>query len=171
MSPHLASSWILSEAEKLARWSCKVAIFSFCKNQHIGSRPGNSCKLSSSGKFKNLQCPQNSVIRDKGWPEIYTLNVGVAWWNHNILIANSQSIVFHPQVLPLNPLKSILLPEISFIKTQFSIFQSSTSILRQKCRILDSKCPQNSGISDKMSASAACTACSFFQGSNVTLNS
>ena len=34
-------------------------------------RPGKSCKSSSSGKFSVLQCPQNSVIRDNEWTEIY----------------------------------------------------------------------------------------------------
>ena len=28
--------------------------------------PGKSCESSSSEKFRALQCPQNSVIRDKG---------------------------------------------------------------------------------------------------------
>ena len=43
---------------------------------------------------------------------------------------------------------------------QFFIFNSTPTILNQKYRIFDSKCPQNSVISDKMSASATC---SFFQ--------
>ena len=30
------------------------------------SRPGKSCKMSSSGKFRDLQCPQNSAIHNKG---------------------------------------------------------------------------------------------------------
>ena len=29
-------------------------------------RPGKICESSSSEKFSALQCPQNSVIRDKG---------------------------------------------------------------------------------------------------------
>ena len=41
-------------------------------------RPGKSCKSSSSGKFRALQSPQNSVIRDKGEREKCALNVGVA---------------------------------------------------------------------------------------------
>ena len=41
------------------------------------SSPEKSCKWSSSGKFRALQCPQNSVICDNGWTERYVLNVGV----------------------------------------------------------------------------------------------
>ena len=129
----------------------------------LASRPGKSCKSSSSGKFIALQCPQNSMIRDNGWTEIYVLNVGVAWWNPQILMAYPQSIALHPQFLILNASFSILLPQISLIQPHFSIFNSSSSILSQKNGIFDSKSPQNSVISDKMSASAACTACSFFQ--------
>ena len=32
-------------------------------------RPGKSFKMSSSGKLRVLQCPQNSVIREKGCKE------------------------------------------------------------------------------------------------------
>ena len=39
------------------------------------ARPGKSCKLSSSGKLGILQCPQNSVIRNKGQRETCVLNV------------------------------------------------------------------------------------------------
>ena len=63
----------------------------------------------------------------------------------------------------LNASFSILVPQTSFIQPHFSIFISSSSILSQKNGILDSKSPQNCVISDNMSASAACTACSFFQ--------
>ena len=126
-------------------------------------RPGKSCKLSSSGKFKALQCPQNSVIDDNGWTEIYVLNVGVAWWNPQILMAYPQFIALHPQFSILNASFSILLPQISLIQPQFCIFGSSSSILSQKNGIFYSKSPQNSVISNKMSASAACTACNFFQ--------
>ena len=37
---------------------------------HLESRPGKCCKTSSSGKFKAVQCPQDSVISNKGWTEI-----------------------------------------------------------------------------------------------------
>ena len=40
-------------------------------------RPEKSCKSSSSGKLRILQCPQNSVIRSKGQRETYVLNIGV----------------------------------------------------------------------------------------------
>ena len=33
---------------------------------HTAARPGKSFESSSSGKFRTLQCPQNSVICDKG---------------------------------------------------------------------------------------------------------
>ena len=49
--------------------------------QHVRqnpSRPGKSYKLSSSGKFRILQCPQNSMIRVKGQRETCASNFGVA---------------------------------------------------------------------------------------------
>ena len=42
------------------------------------TRPGKSSKSFSSGKLRALQCPQNSMIHDKGWMEICVSNVGVA---------------------------------------------------------------------------------------------
>ena len=36
---------------------------------------GNSCKLSSRGKFRILQCPQNNMIRDKGQRETCVLTL------------------------------------------------------------------------------------------------
>ena len=89
-------------------------------------RPGKSCKLSSSGKFRDLQCPQSSV----------------AWWNPQIVIAHSLSTGLHPQFWILNPLFSIILPQISLIHPQFTILNSSFSILSQKYGIFDWKCPQ-----------------------------
>ena len=59
------------------------------------SRPGKSCKSSSSGKSRTLQCPQNSVIRDNGWTELYVLKVGVAWWKPQILITYPLFIAIH----------------------------------------------------------------------------
>ena len=87
------------------------------------------------------------------------------WHNRNpqILSAYPQSIAFNPQFWLLNPPFSILLPQISFIQPQFSTFNSSFPILSKKYGIVGSKSPQNSVISDKMSASGACTACSFFR--------
>ena len=41
-------------------------------------RPEKSCKLSSIGKLRNLLCPKNSDIRDKGSKKICVLNDGVA---------------------------------------------------------------------------------------------
>ena len=88
----------------------------------------------------------------------------MAWLNPPILSAYPQSIALHPQFWILNHPFSILLPQIFYIQPQFSIFNSSFSILSQRCEILcDWKSPQNSVISNEMSASAACTACSFFQ--------
>ena len=95
-----------------------------------------------------------------GWTEIYVLNVGVAWWNSQILIAYPQSIALCPPFLIPNASFSILLPQISLILPHFSIFNSSSSFLNQKNGIFDSKSPQNRLISGKMFASAAC---SFFQ--------
>ena len=122
-------------------------------------RPGKSCEFSSSGKSRVLKCPQNSAICDKGWAEIHGSNVGRVWSNPQILSGYPQSITLNSQCWILNPHLSILLPQISFIQPQFSIFKSSFSILSKK-KIFGSKSPQNSVISDKMSASAAC---SFFQ--------
>ena len=86
-------------------------------------------KLSSSWKFWALQCPQNSVICNKVWPwKLYVLNVCVAWFNPQILIAYHQSIALLPQFWIQNPPFSILLPKISFIQPQFSIFNSNVYI-------------------------------------------
>ena len=112
-------------------------------------RPEKSCKSSLCGKFRALQCPQNSVIRGNGWTEIYVVNVTVACWNP-ILMANPPSVALHPQFSFLNASFSILFPQISLIQPQFSIFDSSSSIPGQDKGIYDSKSPQNSTISDKM---------------------
>ena len=96
------------------------------------NRPGKSCKLSSSGKFRALQCPQNSVIPHIGWTEMYVLNVVVTWWNPQILMAYPQSKALHPQFLIINASFFILLPQFSLIQPQFSIFNPSSSILSQK---------------------------------------
>ena len=112
-------------------------------------RPGKSCESSSSRKFGPLQCPQNSVIRDKGWMEICVSNVGVAWSNPQIFSANPQSIAFHPKFWSIHPPFSILLPQISFIQPKFSIFNSSFSILSKKFGVFGSRSPQNSVISGK----------------------
>ena len=93
------------------------------------------------------------------WKYVYQ-NVGVAQLNPQILSPYPQSIALHPQFCLLNPPFSILLTQIFFIQPQFSIFNSSFAILSIEYGIFDSKSPQNSVISDKMSASAAC---SFFQ--------
>ena len=60
-------------------------------------RPGKSCKSSSRGKLRILQCPQNSRIHDKGQRERCILNVGVAGLNPQILIAYPHSIALQPQ--------------------------------------------------------------------------
>ena len=78
-------------------------------------------------------------------------------------MAYPRSIALPPQFLILNASFSILLPQISLTQPQFSLLNSSSSILSEKYRIFDSKSPWNSVISDKMSASAATTATSFFQ--------
>ena len=70
------------------------------------------------------------------------LNVVVAWWNSQILIAYPPSITIHPQFSILNASFSIPLPQIYLIKPQFSIFNSSSSIVSQKNGIFDSKSPQ-----------------------------
>ena len=50
----------------------------FIASHGLSGRPGKSCESSSSGKFRALQCPQNSVIHDKGQRETCVSNVGVA---------------------------------------------------------------------------------------------
>ena len=93
-------------------------------------------------------------------------NMCIKCWCDVIKLSNLeflQSIALHPQFWIINPPFSILLHQISFIQLQFSIFNTCFSILSKKYGIFASKSPQNSVISDKMSASATCTACSFFQ--------
>ena len=62
----------------------------------------------------------------------------------------------------LNPKCSILHPPTSNLFYPTSILHRHIFFLYPN-RIFYSKCPQNSGISDQMSASAACTTCNFFQ--------
>ena len=107
------------------------------------NRPGKICESS-------LQCPQNSDKQEQKYM-------------YPMLSAYPQSIALNPQFWILNPQISVLLPQISFIQPRFPIFNSSFSILSKKYGIFGSKSPQNSVIFDKMSASAACTTCSFFQ--------
>ena len=78
-------------------------------------------------------------------------------------MAYPQSIAPYPHLLFLNTSFSTLRPQISLIQPPLSILNYSSSILRQKNGIFHSKSPQNSVISDNMSASAACTAYIFFQ--------
>ena len=61
------------------------------------------------------------------------------------------SIHHHTTFIPLGP---------------SSIFHLELFFSGLRCGIFNLKCPQHSGILDKMSASAACTACNFFQVSN-----
>ena len=42
-------------------------------------KPEKSLEPSSNRNFKALQCPQNSVIRDKGWTKIYQMLVWHDW--------------------------------------------------------------------------------------------
>ena len=71
---------------------------------HPKNRPGKSCKLSSSKKFIDLECPQNSVTRDKRLPELCVL----IWWcgmmkslNLKLPILNSQPFILHVDFLYL----------------------------------------------------------------------
>ena len=43
-----------------------------------GCRPGKTCQSSSSGNFRIVQCPKNSVIRDKRQNEVCIFNVDLA---------------------------------------------------------------------------------------------
>ena len=61
------------------------------------TRPGKSCESFSNGKFIAMQCPQNSVIRDKIQRETFVSNDGVARWNPQILIVYPQFIAIEPQ--------------------------------------------------------------------------
>ena len=119
-------------------------------------RPGKSCESSSSGKFRALQCPQYSVIRDKLRIEIRVSNVGVALSNHQVLSVYPQSTLLHPQFWILNPPFSILNPPTSnhFYPTSilhlhifiFPYSVKSTGHLAQKVlKIIawfPTKCPQ-----------------------------
>ena len=120
-------------------------------------RPRKSCESSSRWKFRALQFTQNWVIRDKGWTEVCALDVGIIWSNPQILSVFPQSIALHPQFWILNTPFSIFPPQKSFIQPQLSILNSPFSILSKKYGIFGSKSPQNSVISDKMFASAACS--------------
>ena len=77
------------------------------------------------------------MIRDNGWKEIYVSNVGVAWWNPQILMAYPQSIA--PQFSVIDASLSILLPKISLIQPQFSILKSSSwdTWLKKSSSLLD----------------------------------
>ena len=100
-----AMNYLFMKMTKSTEWASFIKI-----------KSGKSCESSSSGKFKALQCPQNSAIRDNGWTDLFVLNVGVVWWNPQILMAYPQSIVFNPQFSILNASFSILLPQISFLQ-------------------------------------------------------
>ena len=89
------------------------------------SRPGKSCKLSSSGKLRDLQCPQNGVSCDK---EICALIVGVAWWNRQIFIAHTQFTALHPQFWNLNPLFFIPKSPLSNLNSPSSTLLSYSSV-------------------------------------------
>ena len=67
------------------------------------------------------------------------------------------SILSSKSSFPHSPTSNLLCP------TSILHFQLFFLPLIQKYQIFDLKCPQNSVISNKMSARAACTACSFFQ--------
>ena len=112
----------------------------------VRNRPGKRCKLSPSGKSEQ-QCPQNCVIRDKGSPEIWVLNVGVAWWNSQIWIANPHSSAFRPIFWILNNPFFILLPQRTFLK-----------INHPYSTLLPISLAKDTGYSTliKMSASTAC---------------
>ena len=136
--------------------------------------------LSNSDLEKVVKCPQAEIseicnVLKIAWfatkceqTYICVLNVCVAWWNPQILIVYPQFIALYPQFYPQF---FSLKPQISFNNQPkclltnflFPVFNSSSSILCQNVRKFVSKCPQNSVILDKMSASVACTACSFFQ--------
>ena len=128
---------------------------------HLVLRPGKSCKLSTSVKFRDLECPQKNSQHRKtrnmcidcwcGLGKSSNLDYPSSMQRPPLSIWNSKSSILHP------------LPQISFLQPQFSILNSSSFILRQKYGIFDWKYPQNSGNSNKMSASAACTACCIFQ--------
>ena len=114
-------------------------------------------------KIQSFTMSSNSVICDKGWTEIWASNIGLAWSNPQILSVFPQSIALNPHFSFLNPPFSILLPQIFFIQPQFSLFNSSSSSTLKSTGYLAQKSPQNSMISNKMFASATCSACSFFQ--------
>ena len=119
--------------------------------------------MSSSGRFRVLEYPQNCVLRDKGLTKIFILNMCVAWWNPQIFIDYPQSTTLHPHFWILNTTFFIIQTHFTLIQTPFSILKSSAFIFGKKCGILYSKYPQYSVIFNKMSAGSACTTCSFFQ--------
>ena len=86
-----------------------------------------------------------------------TKNPWLALWNTQILIVNPQSTAHQPQFWILNHHFSILKLPL------FNLNSPSTTLSSVKSWIFYSKCPQNTRICDKMSSSATCTACFFFQ--------
>ena len=116
------------------------------------SRPGKSYKSSSSGKFRMLQCPQNSVIRDKDQIETRVLNFGVVWWNPQILIVYPQSIALHPLYWIQNSSFSSLLTLISLSNLNSptsthlprSSIKSTRYLIQKVLKIAQfpTKCPQ-----------------------------
>ena len=98
-------------------------------------RPGKSCKSSSSGKLRILQCPQNSLICVKRTKR----NMCIECWCDMMESSNLDCLSLiqrlSTSICILNPQISILLPQISFSKPQFSIVNSSSSILTWMYRI------------------------------------
>ena len=69
--------------------------------------------MASSGRFRALKCPQNSVICVKRLPKLLLLIVVVAWLNSSDLVC----------------LSSIQNPPVSFMNSALFVFHHSTSIL------------------------------------------
>ena len=77
----------------------------------------------------------NNGICDKVWPEMCVLDIGIAWWNPQILIAYPQSTALQSKFWALNPPISTFLPQIFFTKPQFSIVNSSFSKYKEYMNI------------------------------------
>ena len=92
------------------------------------NRHGKSFNLSSSGKFRAVQCPQNSMIHDKWWPEMCKLNVAVAWLIPQILIFPPQYTALHFSIL--NFLFFYLKPPLSNINSMYVFFKWFYLLLR-----------------------------------------
>ena len=94
--------------------------------QNLGSDLGKVCKMPSSGKFRDLEWPQNSVIRDKVWQDIMCIKCWCVWHDGILLF---WLFILNLQLSILNFKFSILHSPPSYIKYPLSNLNSPSSTL------------------------------------------